>query len=86
MFFIYNYKPQILERQKQGIKLAKKRGAYKGRLKGSKESNEEFLAKYKEFQKELKLGVNSLRKIAKLNQVSLATVQKVKKIMESMEK
>lgn len=71
----------MLERQKEGIELAKKNGVYKGRLKGSKESDEVFLAKYKGVQKELKLGVNSLRKIAKLNEVSLATVQKVKKIM-----
>ncbi len=73
----------MLERQKQGIELAKKKGVYKGRLKGSKETDEDFLEKYKGVQKELKLGVNSLRKIAKLNEVSLATVQKVKKIMTS---
>ncbi len=79
----------MLERQKQGIELAKKKGVYKGRLKGSKEDDEVFLAKYKGVQKELKLGVNSLRKIAKLNEVSLATVQKVKKTMindEELEK
>lgn len=71
----------MLERQKQGIELAKMNGVYKGRLKGSKESDDDFLAKYKGVQKELKLGVNSLRKIAKLNGVSLATVQKVKKTL-----
>ncbi len=72
----------MLERQRQGIELAKQKGTYKGRLKGSKESDEVFLAKYKGVQKELKLGVNSLRKIAKLNGVSLGTVQKVKKLMK----
>ncbi len=68
----------MLERQRQGIELAKQKGTYKGCLKGSKESDEE----YKGVQKELKLGVNSLRKIAKLNGVSLGTVQKVKKLMK----
>ncbi len=72
----------MLERQRQGIELAKQKGVYKGREKGSKESDEVFLAKYKGVQKELKLGVNSLRKIAKLNGVSLGTVQKVKKLIE----
>ncbi|MBS9773775.1 MAG: recombinase family protein [Tenacibaculum sp.] len=72
----------MLERQRQGIELAKQKGVYKGREKGSKESDEVFLAKYKGVQKELKLGVNSLRKIAKLNGVSLGTVQKVKKLMK----
>ncbi len=72
----------MLERQRQGIELAKQKGVYKGREKGSKESDEVFLAKYKGVQKELKLGVNSLRKIAVLNGVSLGTVQKVKKLMK----
>ncbi|MBS9767851.1 MAG: recombinase family protein [Flavobacteriaceae bacterium] len=72
----------MLERQRQGIELAKQKGVYKGREKGSKESDEVFLSKYKGVQKELKLGVNSLRKIAKLNGVSLGTVQKVKKLMK----
>ncbi|AZI66544.1 recombinase family protein [Kaistella daneshvariae] len=68
----------ILERQREGIALAKAKGLYKGREKGSVESDSEFLAKYKEVIKSLKKG-NSLRDTAKICTVSLGTVQKVKK-------
>lgn len=71
----------ILERQREGIAIAKAKGTYKGRLKGSKESNADFLAKYKEVIKYLKKG-HSMRVIAKLCGVSLGTVQKVKKIID----
>lgn len=70
----------ILERQREGIALAKAKGIYKGRVKGSVESDEEFLAKYKEVIKFLKKG-HSLRDTAKLCNVSLGTVQKVKKVI-----
>ncbi|MDV3659245.1 transposase [Elizabethkingia anophelis] len=72
----------MLERQKEGIKIAIAKGVYKGRVKGSKESDEQVLAKYKEVVKYLKRG-QSLRDIAKLCNVSLGTVQKVKKILEN---
>lgn len=68
----------ILERQREGIALAKAKGLYKGREKGSVESDAEFLAKYKEVIKSLKKG-NSLRDTAKICKVSLGTVQKVKR-------
>lgn len=71
----------MLERQKEGIKIAIAKGVYKGRVKGSKESDEQVLAKYKEVVKYLKRG-QSLRDIAKLCNVSLGTVQKIKKILE----
>ncbi|AJW63682.1 Putative transposon Tn552 DNA-invertase bin3 [Elizabethkingia miricola] len=71
----------MLERQKEGIKIAIAKGVYKGRVKGSKESDEQVLSKYKEEVKYLKRG-QSLRDIAKLCNVSLGTVQKVKKILE----
>ncbi|TJY35900.1 recombinase family protein [Pontimicrobium aquaticum] len=67
----------ILERQREGISLAKLKGVYKGRVKGSKESKKEFLVKYKNVSRQLKKG-KSLRDIAKLCDVSLGTVQKVK--------
>ncbi|MDV3949345.1 transposase [Elizabethkingia anophelis] len=73
----------MLERQKEGIKIAIAKGVYKGRVKGSKESDEQVLAKYKEVVKYLKRG-QSLRDIAKLCNVSLGTVQKVKKILEKL--
>jgi len=67
----------ILERQREGIALAKARGTYKGREKGSTESIEDFLLKYKEVIKSLKKG-NSIRDTAKICSVSVGTVQKVK--------
>jgi DNA invertase Pin-like site-specific DNA recombinase len=68
----------MLERQKEGIALAKAKGVYKGRERGSKEVKDEFLSKYPNVIKELKSSDNSLRKVAKLCDVSLGTVQKVK--------
>lgn len=68
----------LLERQKEGIAIAKAKGVYKGREKGSVESPDVFLGKYKEVVKSLKKG-NSLRDTAKICNVSLGTVQKVKK-------
>lgn len=75
----------MLERQREGIALAKARGQYKGRLRGSKESDEDFLSKYPEVVKYLKSG-QSLRNTAKLSDVSLATVQKVKKLTRKLSK
>jgi len=71
----------MLERQKQGIAIAKAKGVYKGRVKGSKESDDEVLAKYKNVVKQLKKG-QSLRNTAKICGVSLGTVQKVKSIVD----
>jgi DNA invertase Pin-like site-specific DNA recombinase len=67
----------LLERQREGIATAKAKGVYKGRVKGSKETEGEFLDKYKDVAKYLKQG-QSLRNTAKLCDVSLGTVQKVK--------
>ena len=72
----------LLERQREGIAIAKAKGTYKGRVRGSVESSNEFLAKYKGVVKLLKLKQNiSLRIIAKHEEVSLGTVQKVKKLI-----
>ena len=71
----------MLERQRQGIAIAKAKGVYKGRVKGSKESDDEVLAKYKNVVKQLKKG-QSLRNTAKICGVSLGTVQKVKSIVD----
>ena len=70
----------ILERQREGIALAKAKGIYKGREKGSTESIADFLYKYKEVVKNLKKG-NSIRDTAKICNVSIGTVQKVKNNM-----
>lgn len=70
----------LLERQAEGIALAKAKGVYKGRVRGSVESPEEVLTKYKGVVKLLKENI-SLRKTAKLSDLSLGTVQKVKSLM-----
>lgn len=70
----------LLKRQREGIALAKAKGTYKGRLKGTKDSRETTLTKHKEVVKYLKQG-QSLRNTAKLSGVSLGTVQKVKKLI-----
>lgn len=67
----------LLERQREGIAIAKAKGTYKGRVRGSVESKDEVLQKYKGVVKLLKQDF-SLRKTAKLEGVSLGTVQKVK--------
>ncbi|MEG1388638.1 MAG: recombinase family protein [Algoriella sp.] len=70
----------LRERQMEGIHIAKLKGVYKGRTNGSTETTEDFLKKYKTVIKDLSKEKYSLREIAKLNSVSLATVQKVKKL------
>lgn len=75
----------LLERQREGIAIAKAKGIYKGRVKGSKETDEEILTKYKNVVKYLNQG-QSLRNTAKLCDVSLGTVQKVKKIIKTSKK
>lgn len=70
----------LRERQLEGIAIAKAKGTYKGRIRGSKESVEDFLSKHKEVVKYLKKQ-HSLRDVVKLTNVSLGTVQKVKKLM-----
>lgn len=71
----------MLERQKEGIAIAKAKGKYKGRVRGSNEPTEVFLDRYQNVVKKLKEDRHSLREIAKLCDVSLGTVQKVKKLM-----
>jgi len=69
----------ILERQKEGIAIAKAKGVYKGREKNSKESIENFLAKYPIAVKYLKKKVPpTIVEIAKLADCSKNTVQKIK--------
>lgn len=67
----------MLERQREGIEIAKAKGLYKGRVRGSRESVDQVLAKYPNVIRRLKEG-QSLRNTSKLCDVSLGTVQKVK--------
>ena len=70
----------LRERQLEGIEIAKKNGTYKGRVKGTTESKDEFLAKYKEVSRLLRMS-KSLRDVASRSGSSLATVQKVKRLI-----
>jgi DNA invertase Pin-like site-specific DNA recombinase len=70
----------MLERQRQGIELAKVNGTYKGRLYGTKISDSDFLLKYKVVVKELKKG-ESLRRASKIGGCSLGTAQKIQKLL-----
>ena len=73
----------IRESQAQGIKIAILQGKFKGRVKGSGASDSEVLEKYKLVVKTLNNHSDlSLRKIASISNVSLATVQKVKRILD----
>ncbi|MBO0593116.1 recombinase family protein [Cellulophaga sp. E16_2] len=72
----------MLERQRQGIEIAKAKGKYTGRLYGVAMSNEIFLKKYKKVKQELENG-ESLRRAAKLGECSLGTAQKVKRLISA---
>jgi len=68
----------LLERQREGIEVAKIKGVYKGRLKGAVETEKDFLKKHKQTIKLLNQSY-SLRNVAKICNISLSTVQKVKR-------
>jgi DNA invertase Pin-like site-specific DNA recombinase len=70
----------LRERQIEGIAEAKKRGVYKGREKGTNDTPEQTLNKYKEVVKHLRMN-KPLRDVASRCDVSLGTVQKVKRLM-----
>lgn len=72
----------MLERQRQGIAIAKAKGVYKGRVAGSKMSDKEFIEKYPKLIRELKAG-ESLRRAAALAGCSLGTAQKARRILNA---
>jgi len=74
----------LSDRVKAGIKAAKDAGnKYSGRVKGSVESNDEVLMKYKKVVKEIKANPTlSLRKISALTGIEPNTVKKVKEIID----
>jgi len=71
----------LLERQREGIAVAKAKGIYTGRVKGSVASDAEVLAKYKDVVKFLKMK-KPLRDIKSRCGVSLGTVQKVSALLK----
>jgi DNA invertase Pin-like site-specific DNA recombinase len=72
---------QIRERQLEGIKIAKLKGVYKGRVKGSREDVAAFLSKKgnKEALAYLKRGYKAVE-VAKLTGLHLNTITKIKKL------
>jgi DNA invertase Pin-like site-specific DNA recombinase len=75
----------LIERQLEGIKIAKAKGVYKGRERGSSMSDEAFLNKHKSVVKEINKHPNlSIRKLAKITGVSVGTVQNVKSKMKTI--
>lgn len=74
---------QLLERQKEGIEIAKVKGVYKG----GKVGRSMDLDKWKEKNKDIITGLEqkiSMRKIATMTNRSLSQVQKVKKKLEEI--
>jgi DNA invertase Pin-like site-specific DNA recombinase len=71
----------IRERQREGIDIAKRKGKFKGRKKGTGMTIAELLTKYKKVVNELNSG-ESLRRSASLAGVSLGTVQRVARAMK----
>lgn len=67
------------ENRNEGIAIAKAKGKYKGRKRGTSMSNEKILKKYKKVVDHLNAGT-SYRDTSKLCDVSLSTVQRVSKI------
>ena len=67
----------IKRKQRQGIEIAKLQGKYRGRKLGSHLKSEDLIIKYPKVVKELKAGT-SIRRTAKLCDVSPTTVQKIK--------
>jgi len=72
---------KIRERQTQGIAIAKANGKYKGRKKGTHKTDDEILSKYKNVVRQLNDG-QSIRNAAKICNVAINTVQKVKRTMK----
>ena len=72
---------QIKERQAEGIKIAKLKGIYKGRMEGSKEDTLKFLGKEKN-KKALELLKKNYKavEISKITGVHINTITKIKKV------
>ena len=68
----------ILGRLNSGRALAKSKGVKMGRPKGSALTKEDLQDKYPEVVRHLRKGKNSIREIAKLTNVSVSTVQRIK--------
>ena len=76
---------QIKERQREGIRIAKMKGSYTGRKKGSNEDILSFLSKDKNKKAVdyLKKGFKSVE-VSKLTGLHLNTITKIKKLTSSV--
>jgi DNA invertase Pin-like site-specific DNA recombinase len=72
-------KNMLKERQYEGIQIAKAKGLYKGRKKGSSEDNLAFLTKHQKSIELLKKGYKA-KEVAKINDISVNTLTKIKKM------
>lgn len=73
---------QIRERQLEGIRIAKLKGVYKGRVEGSKEDNLKYLSKEKNKKalEYLKTTNLTCAEISTLSKVHMNTITKIKKL------
>lgn len=76
---------QIKERQKEGIAIAKLKGVYEGRKKGTKEGNRAFLEKHKKVVDLLEKGYKG-SEISKITDLSKNTITKIKKVVADEKK
>jgi DNA invertase Pin-like site-specific DNA recombinase len=74
----------LLERQKEGILIAKAKGTYKGRQLNTIETPQQFLSKYNSSHLELINDKNySIRKLASITNLSNNTIVKIRKYYKS---
>jgi DNA invertase Pin-like site-specific DNA recombinase len=72
----------LLERQREGILIAKAKGTYKGRQMNTNETTEQFLSKYNQSHLELIKDENySIRKLASITNLSNNTIVKIRKTL-----
>lgn len=73
----------LLERQREGILIAKAKGTYKGRQMNTNETTEQFLSKYNKSHLELiKDEKYSIRKLASITNLSNNTIVKIRKTLK----
>jgi DNA invertase Pin-like site-specific DNA recombinase len=74
----------LLERQREGILIAKAKGTYKGRQMNTNETTQQFLSKYNQSHLELIKDENySIRKLASITNLSNNTIVKIRKTIKS---
>lgn len=73
----------LLERQREGILIAKAKGTYKGRQMNTNETPQQFLSKYNQSHLELIKDKNySIRKLASITNLSNNTIVKIRKMLK----